>query len=150
MNSVVEDVIQIIKYDRRLKYRKIETDMQADIPQIKASFDQLLQVLINLCLNAADALEERQDGILVIKTWSDGETVYISVSDTGSGIKPEHLPHIFEPFFTTKGDRQGTGLGLWVSYNIIKNFSGEINVASTPGIGATFTISLPVHQSNKG
>jgi PAS domain S-box-containing protein len=150
LNSVVEDVIQIIKYDRRLKYRKIETDLQADIPQIKASFDQLLQVFINLCLNAADALEERLDGILFLKTWSDGETVYISVSDTGTGIKPEHLPHIFEPFFTTKGDRQGTGLGLWVSYNIIKNFVGEISVTSTPDVGTTFTISLPVHQTSKG
>jgi PAS domain S-box-containing protein len=149
MNTVIEDVIQIIKYDRRLKYRKILTDLQADIPQIKASFDQLLQVLINLCLNAADALEERSEGSLTIKTWSTGDVVCTSVSDTGCGIKPEHLPHIFEPFFTTKDERHGTGLGLWVSYNIIKNFSGKIEVSSAPGLDTTFTISLPAHYGDQ-
>lgn len=146
MNTVVEDVIQIIKYDRRLKYRNIETDLQPDIPQVKASFDQLLQVLINLCLNAADALEERPQGTLTIRTWCANDLVFTSVSDNGCGIRPEHLPHIFEPFFTTKGERHGTGLGLWVSYNIIKNFSGKIEVNSEPDQGTTFIIALPAHH----
>jgi PAS domain S-box-containing protein len=149
INSVIEDVIHIVKYDRRLKYRKIETQLQADVPQLKASFDQLLQVFINLCLNAADAMEEVPEGLLLIKTWSDGDDVFTSVSDNGNGIQPEHLPHIFEPFFTTKGDRQGTGLGLWVSYNIIKGFSGEIQVESTPHVGTTFTISLPALKTSR-
>lgn len=149
INSVIEDVIHIVKYDRRLKYRKIETQLQADVPQLKASFDQLLQVFINLCLNAADAMEDVPEGLLLIKTWSDGDEVLTSVSDNGCGIQPDHLPHIFEPFFTTKGDRQGTGLGLWVSYNIIKSFSGDIQVESTPHVGTTFTISLPALKSSR-
>ncbi|HPN33888.1 MAG TPA: ATP-binding protein [bacterium] len=148
LNSVVENVVQIIKYDRRLKYRAIVTDLQADIPQIQAGFDQLLQVLINLCLNAADAMEEKADGRLTIKTWSQDSRVYASVVDNGSGIRPEHLPHIFEPFFTTKGDRRGTGLGLWVSYNIIKNLQGDIQVVSQPAVGTTFTLSLPALTLN--
>jgi two-component system, NtrC family, sensor kinase len=105
--------------------------------------------LINLCLNAADAMEDKPDGLLIIKTWSDAETVWISVQDNGSGIKPEHLPHIFEPFFTTKSERHGTGLGLWVSYNIIKNLSGTVHVNSEPGLGATFTISIPALKNLK-
>ncbi|NLP12543.1 two-component sensor histidine kinase, partial [bacterium] len=132
----------------RLKYRTIATDLQANIPQIQASFDQLLQVLINLCLNAADAMEDKADGRLTIKTWSRDSRVYASVADTGSGIQPEHLPHIFEPFFTTKGDRRGTGLGLWVSYNIIKNLAGDIQVVSEPTVGTTFTLSLPALTRN--
>ncbi len=144
LNSVIEDVVHIIKYDRRLKYRDVKAELTPQIPQVRASFDQLLQVFINICLNAADAMEQISEGKLLIRTWCDDEMVYASVSDNGTGISPEHLPHIFEPFFTTKAEGKGTGLGLWVSYNIVKAYSGELSVTSAPGEGTTFIVSLPV------
>ncbi len=146
INSVIEQVVHIVKYDRRLKYHEVTPELTADVPQIEASFDQLLQVFINLCLNAADAMEGKRDGRLIIKTWSNEDFVMASVSDNGSGISAEHLPHIFEPFFTTKPEGKGTGLGLWVSYNIIKSFSGKIEVESKPGVGTTFTIAIPIDR----
>lgn len=149
INSVIEQVVHIVKYDRRLKYLEVITDLQADVPQIEASFDQLLQVFINLCLNAADAMEGKKDGRLTIKTWSNEEFVLASVSDNGSGIAQEHLPHIFEPFFTTKAEGKGTGLGLWVSYNIIKAFSGKIEVESQAGEGTAFTLAIPIDRKHE-
>jgi PAS domain S-box-containing protein len=148
LNSVIEQVVHIVKYDRRLKYHQVVTEMQPDVPQIKASFDQLLQVFINLSLNAADAMERKKDGRLLIKTWSNEDFVLASVSDNGSGISADHLPHIFEPFFSTKEPGKGTGLGLWVSYNIIKAFSGKIEVESKPGEGTIFTIAIPIDRNN--
>ena len=147
LNSVIEHVIRIIKYDKRLKHQKIETDLEAKIPVVTASFDQVLQVFINICLNAADAMEKVKDGTLLIKTWFDLNNVYTSITDNGSGIPEEDIPHIFEPFYTTKSKDKGTGLGLWVSYNIISSYSGTISVESHSGKFTTFTIVLP--QSSK-
>ncbi len=143
LNNVIEHVIRIIKYDKRLKHQKIETELQPSIGVTRASFDQILQVFINICLNAADAMEGQKDGLLRVKTWHDDRTIYAAISDNGSGISEKNLAHIFEPFFTTKKSGKGTGLGLWVSYNIIKSFSGDIKADSVEGEGTTFTISLP-------
>ena len=148
LNAVVEQVIRIIKYDKRLKYLEITTELQPDLPVIKASFDQLLQVFINICLNAADAMEGKKDGHLIIRTWSDDDNVYASITDNGCGIPKENLSRIFEPFFTTKDESKGTGLGLWVSYNIIKSFSGNIAVESKVGQGTTFKISIPIAKKD--
>ena len=147
LNNVIEHVIRIIKYDKRLKQQRIETHLEAKIPLVTASFDQVLQVFINICLNAADAMEGVKNGTLDIKTWYDDKNVYTSITDNGSGISEEKLPHIFEPFYTTKEKGKGTGLGLWVSYNIISSFSGKITVKSQKGKYTTFTIELP--KSNK-
>ncbi|MBN1466031.1 PAS domain-containing protein [candidate division KSB1 bacterium] len=143
LNDVIEHVVRIIKYDKRLKHQQIITTLEPGIGMIRASFDQILQVFINICLNAADAMEGRKDGVLEIKTWHKEDEVSASISDNGSGIPLMQLGHIFEPFYTTKKNGKGTGLGLWVSYNIIKSFSGAIKVESTEGQGATFTISFP-------
>jgi signal transduction histidine kinase len=150
LNQVVENVINIIKYDKRLKHQSIETEFDASIPLVKASFDQVLQVFINLCLNAADAMDGNKNGELLLKTWQENEIVYASVTDNGCGIDEDNQAHIFEPFFSTKEKGKGTGLGLWVSYNIIKGYGGDIKVNSTKDTGATFTISLPVSPANQG
>ncbi|MBN2413886.1 PAS domain S-box protein [candidate division KSB1 bacterium] len=147
LNNVIEHVIRIIKYDKRLKHQNIETDLEAKIPVVTASFDQVLQVFINICLNAADAMENVKNGTLLIKTWFDHNNVYTSITDNGIGIPEENIPHIFEPFYTTKAKDKGTGLGLWVSYNIISSFSGTMSVESRQGEHTTFTIVLP--QSGK-
>jgi two-component system NtrC family sensor kinase len=101
------------------------------------------QVFMNIVLNAVDAMKGK--GRLGIATKSnDAEgTVDIAISDSGPGIAPENLERVFDPFFTTKGVGHGTGLGLSVSYGIVQSHNGDIAVASEPGAGATFTISLP-------
>ncbi len=143
LNNVIEHVIRILKYDKRLKHQEIVTRLSPDIPLVRAGFDQILQVFINICLNAADAMEGKKDGRLEVATWHEGRTVFASVTDNGCGIPAEHLGHIFEPFFTTKKSGKGTGLGLWVSYNIVTGCGGDIKVQSREGEGTTFTISLP-------
>ncbi len=144
INHVIEQVIRIIKYDKRLKHQTIQTELEAKIPLVTASFDQLLQVLINICLNAADAMENQKDGALLIKSWNDQSMVFVSVTDNGSGIEEKDQAHIFEPFYSTKDKGKGTGLGLWVSYNIMTSFLGNITVDSRVGEFTTFTISLPI------
>lgn len=144
VNSVIEEAVQIVRYDKRLKYNEISTELFPSLPSIKISFDQLLQVLVNILLNAGDALEGQKKGIITINSRLVGEKIIISIIDNGSGIKSENLDKIFEPFFTTKKPGKGTGLGLWVCYNIIQGFSGDMLVESEPGKGTAFHIVLPI------
>ena len=100
-------------------------------------------------MNAVDAInevmEDREKSITVESALSEDEAI-ITFTDTGSGITEENLNKIFEPFFTTKSQGKGTGLGLWVSYGIIKSFQGNIEVDSEIGLGTTFTIKLPIER----
>ncbi|MBU5636226.1 HAMP domain-containing protein [Geomonas sp. Red69] len=114
------------------------------LPPVCCYPQQLNQVFLNLLINASQAIES--SGEIVVRTWSDGEDVFVSVSDTGKGIPQEIINRIFEPFFTTKDVGKGTGLGLSISYDIIRKHSGEIAVESTPGAGTIFKVRLPVSQ----
>jgi signal transduction histidine kinase len=120
----------------------------ADLPDspLMVTYDaqQIEQVLINLIHNAVQAMPN--NGSLRIGLNQVEETAHISIQDTGSGISPEHLKRIFDPFFTTKPEGQGTGLGLSVSYGIIANHHGKIDVESEIGKGTKFTIILPLAQ----
>ena len=110
------------------------------------------QVFMNLLVNAADALGQRSGNIwITTRRVIDGlqPQVTIAIRDDGPGMTPELQARIFEPFFTTKDVGQGTGLGLSVSYGIIQRHHGALAVASAPGAGATFTITLPVQQGEK-
>jgi two-component system NtrC family sensor kinase len=100
---------------------------------------------MNLLVNAAQAIPQK--GRITLKSGCADDKVWISVSDTGSGIPPEILARIFDPFFTTKPVGKGTGLGLSVSYGIIEKHGGKIEVASQPGEGTTFTVWLPTRQA---
>lgn len=113
-----------------------------DIAGILAIEDQITQVLVNITLNAVDAMTEN-GGTLTITTNQDAEFLNILIKDTGVGISPENQDNIFEPFFSTKQNVEGTGLGLPVSYSIIKNHGGNISFTSTVGEGTTFHIRLP-------
>ena len=104
--------------------------------------DQLIQVLLNLLNNGADACEG--GGTIAIRTRVQGNKLILSVRDNGKGIAPEHLDHVFEPFFTTKPEVKGIGLGLSVSYGIIKRHGGTIDVESELGKGTMFTITMPI------
>ena len=114
-----------------------------EVPPVFCYPRQLNQVFMNLFVNAAQAIEE--DGVIRIKTFSDGTCAYVKITDTGKGIPPENLSKIFDPGFTTKGVRVGTGLGLSISYNIIQKHKGEIRVESQVGRGTEFTLKLPIH-----
>jgi signal transduction histidine kinase len=107
--------------------------------------NQMKQVLINLLTNAIDAMPH--GGVVSVTERRQNDLVEIIVSDTGTGILPQHRDRIFEPFFTTKPGVTGTGLGLSVSYGIIERHHGTIRVDSTPGLGTTFTVSLPVAKT---
>ena len=98
--------------------------------------------VLNLFVNASQAIEEK--GVIEVKTYTKGTHVFIDVIDTGKGIPPENLSKIFDPFFTTKPIGQGTGLGLSVSYEIVKKHGGDIRVHSKVGEGTTFTVMLPL------
>ena len=100
---------------------------------------------MNLFINAAQAIEK--DGVVRIKTFSDGTYAYVKITDTGKGIPPEHLSKIFDPGFTTKGVGVGTGLGLSISHNIIRKHKGEIRVESQVGRGTEFTLKLPIRET---
>jgi CheY-like chemotaxis protein len=115
------------------------------VPAVLASEGGLAQVLLNLFINAAHAIDEGhvEDNEIRVRTFAEGETVCIEVRDTGHGIAPEHQPRIFEPFFTTKGLGVGSGLGLSICRNIVESFGGEISFQSELDMGTRFRIRLP-------
>ncbi|HHM23729.1 MAG TPA: PAS domain S-box protein [Bacteroidetes bacterium] len=150
LNQIINEAVRIMRFDRRIKRKTISLELAPDLPEVRAGFDPLLQVFVNLLLNAADALEDVPNGQIDIRTFVEGDSVVATVRDNGPGIPEEVQDKIFEPFFTTKKKGKGTGLGLWVSYNIVKGYSGCIEVESKPGEGTTFRIELPAYSPKSG
>jgi len=141
LNKAVETTLSIVAYDLRKKQINVETDL-ADLPPVQAAAVKINQVLLNILLNAIQAVSDK--GNIRITTRSEGEWVTVSIRDDGHGIPQEIMPKIFDPFFTTRPPGEGTGLGLSVSYGIVKEHGGTIHATSTPGRGAEFTVRLPV------
>lgn len=149
VNKNLTEAVEIIKVGMKAKDIDYQLNLNKNIPLLPLVADQIQQVFVNILLNATDAIWEsskREKKIVVVSDMNESNEVTISFSDNGIGIAEENLPKIFEPFFTTKKDGKGTGLGLWVSYGIIKSFQGEIKVSSTYGKGTTFTIFLPIQN----
>jgi signal transduction histidine kinase len=142
LHAVAADTIRLVTH--QLAMRKVEVVSRVgDEPiQIQGNANQMEQVLLNLMMNAGDAMEK--GGTVTVTTDVDGGSARIRVADTGTGIPPEVVGRIFEPFFTTKPVGKGTGLGLSVSYGIVKEHKGEITVQSKRGEGTTFTILIPL------
>ena len=133
------------KYKNRITVVK---NYSPDVPKIEAYGGQLNQVFMNILDNAQDAMGE--SGTLTINTFKEGENVKIEFIDTGKGIPPENLKKVFDPFFTTKPVGKGTGLGMSISYRVIKDHKGRIDVESEVGKGTKFTVILPIaHQDSK-
>ena len=103
---------------------------------------QLNQVFLNLLINAAHAIDIQ--GVITVRTWNDDASIFISVADTGCGIKPEAINRVFEPFYTTKDVGKGTGLGLSIAYDILKKHDGDIAVQSEVDKGTAFTVRIPI------
>jgi two-component system NtrC family sensor kinase len=146
INDIMEQTLSLVEHHSSFHDISIEKTY-GKIPQIEADPNQIEQVFMNLLINASQAMEN--DGRLSIETGLDARSnqIIVRISDTGSGIPPENLDKVFDPFFTTKGHR-GTGLGLSVSYGIIENHGGDIEVQSAPGEGTTFTITLPLSSQD--
>jgi len=119
-----------------------------ELPLVWCSPFQINQVFMNLLVNAAHAISEK--GEITIRTGRQGNRVFVAVSDTGTGVAPEHISRIFEPFFTTKPVDKGTGLGLSVAYGIVQKHQGRIEARSEIGKGTTFTVWLPIVAENAG
>lgn len=143
----VQEAVEIVKLSKKAKNIRFDVQVLREIPMLSLVPDQLSQVFINMFLNAADAMEDR-GGEVHVRMDCDERSVVVSIEDNGSGIAEEHMPKIFEPFFTTKRVGEGTGLGLWVSYGIVKSFRGDISVRSKAGKGTTFTITLPLNPED--
>jgi len=144
INEVVEKSVGIVDHQLGLKNVHVNMKLAPDIPEIIGNSNQLQQVLMNLAINAQQAMEP-DGGTVDIATYFDNDNVYISVSDTGPGISEEVVDKIFEPFFTTKAAGEGTGLGLSVTYGIIRDHKGDIRVERADSGGARFVIALPLH-----
>jgi PAS domain S-box-containing protein len=143
VNRIVRDALNIVQYGKRVKDIAFEVELTDTLPPLMVVADQLTQVFINILINAVDSFEGKPGTIRVVSGMNDGH-VEIRVIDSGKGISKDDRDKIFEPFFTTKEVGEGTGLGLWVSYGIVKNFRGDIRVESNPGMGSTFTVVFPV------
>ncbi len=124
----------------------LEQSLEQNLPDIYVIEDQITQVFFNLISNAVDAMVET-GGFLTVSTSTTEMNVIISFRDSGPGMSKEHQEHIFEPFFSTKPEMEGTGLGLYISYNIIKNHGGNIVVSAVSEQGSTFTVSIPIENA---
>lgn len=142
VTDIIKTAIGIVKYDKRVRKVKFETELQSSLPKTNVAADQLLQVFVNILINSLDAIEG--NGIIHVKSGHDKKNIYVEIIDNGCGMDETTLKQIFDPFFTTKDVGKGTGLGLSVSYGIIKQFNGEITADSKLNEGSTFRIVLPL------
>jgi signal transduction histidine kinase len=148
INASLETTLEILRYELKQKAIMLEKHFQ-EVPPVLGHPGKINQVFLNLLMNAIQA--SASEGRIEVRTRAEPDkTTVIEIADTGCGIKPEHMPHIFEPFFTTKPVGQGTGLGLSVSYSIIRDHGGAIEVESTVGQGSTFRVRLPFQPPQKG
>jgi signal transduction histidine kinase len=150
INDPINDVFKILGHQLTVHSIKVKLELDPEIPEIRAEHNRLEQVFINLVTNAIDSMDEKAEKtgapvekILEIKTYAEDGWVITQVSDTGIGMTDDVKRKIFEPFFTTKETGKGTGLGTSISFGIIKDYSGTIDIQSEPGKGATFIVKLP-------
>jgi signal transduction histidine kinase/HAMP domain-containing protein len=143
INKMIEGVIPLFIHSVKGRDIRLVRNLGEGLPPILVDKHQIEQILVNLILNAIQAVED--EGVIEVSTRFENEWFCILVSDNGCGIPPENIPRIFDPFFTTKGVGKGTGLGLSVSRGIIEQHKGRIDVESQVGRGAVFKIRLPIH-----
>jgi len=132
--------------NNEVKYKADVIKEYADLPPVQCLPSQINQVVMNLVVNAAHAISGTERGKITLRTGVAGDKVWLEVADTGSGIPKDVLPRIFDPFYTTKPVGKGTGLGLSLSYGIVQKHHGTIDVKTEIGRGATFRVTLPIHQ----
>ena len=150
MNGVLEDALRVLHNTYKSKEVVIEKNYDPHLPVIKGNFSNLGQVLINVIKNALQALPDGKGRIFLSTSYNrEADRVVVECRDEGGGIDPSVVRDIFKPFFTTKDVGKGSGLGLYVSYEIIKKHNGEIRVSSEVAKGTTVTIELPCRRGGK-
>ncbi|MBI2911609.1 MAG: PAS domain S-box protein [Chloroflexi bacterium] len=156
VNIVVDEALDLLARPLEQQGIALVKELNPKLPRVEVAADQLKQVLLNLFLNAQEAMAG--GGTLHVSTslsrdndatFLAGPYILIQVRDTGAGIPEEHLPHIFEPFYSTKPIARGTGIGLWVTQGIVQNYGGQLKVLSRPGYGTTFTVALPPEEKRE-
>jgi PAS domain S-box-containing protein len=150
IQAVIEEVLHFFRQHSKLAGVRIDATFDPRIGRLLLDEKKIKQVLLNLLMNAQYAVDREGTITITTEMMPTGQQAAIKVRDSGPGIEPKNLSRIFDPFFTTKPTGQGTGLGLSVSYGIIKNHGGEIWAESVPGQGATFIIVLPLPADQRG
>jgi len=151
LNELVQRTVQMQAYPLRKSNITVDFLQEPAIPAVVADPNQLMQVFLNLLLNAEQAIREsREKGTIRVRIGRNPDSVWIVFQDDGPGIAPENLTHIFDPFFTTRRPGRGTGLGLSICKTVLREHGGNIEAASAPGGGAVFTITLPILVAESG
>jgi signal transduction histidine kinase len=148
INEIVEQSLTLIRDQKKFRNIRIEKELSDDMMLINADTNKLKQVVINLVINAADAMDG--NGTITLTTYKEKflKKIYLEVKDTGSGILHENLSKIFDPFFTTKEVGKSTGLGLSIVYGIVEEHGAKISVKKTGSKGTTFIIEFPLYVSS--
>lgn len=147
LNKVISDSVGLLKHDARCRYVDFQLQLDPELPRVEGVPDHLHQVMVNLLMNAVDAMDEVDEPKVVVETKNMNSLNYVMIRDNGKGIKEEYMSRIFEPFFTTKEVGNGTGLGLSVSHGIITKMGGTISAKTELDKGTTFTITLPIQNN---
>lgn len=143
LNDVIEDSLVLVDHQMGINHIQLQKSLADDLPSVRGDANQLIQVLMNILINAQQAMDGEPGNITVTSNSLDSGVVEIRITDTGPGMPEEVRQKIFEPFFTTKEAGKGTGLGMAVTYGIIKDHGGDIRIESELGKGTTFIITLP-------
>lgn len=143
--SMLDHAVTLVGYDPRAHRVDIRPSYEPDLPTLDGNSDRMLHVFTNIMLNALDAMNgvQNNSGILKISARKEQDKVVLEFEDNGTGMTQEQIAHAFEPFYTTKEPGEGTGLGLWISYQVVRRHEGTIRIDSRPGEGAKFIIELP-------
>ena len=154
MNRLLQDTLTLLDHQFKTNQIRIETELDPDLPHIQGNEGKLQQVVLNVLLNARDAMHGSANARIRIVTEQKAGHVTVVIQDFGGGIEPEHLHRIFDPFFTTKtkpraGQHKGTGLGLAVSYGIMQEHGGKMHVESEVGAGTTFRLEFPAAGASR-
>lgn len=147
INDVLKETKKLFIYELRKENLTLIEELEEDLPCVIGDPHQFQQIFLNIATNAIQAMGEH-GGTLTVKTEKLNDIIKITFTDTGPGIKPEDIPKVFDPFFTTKKVGEGTGLGLSVSYGMVKQHKGKIYVQSKEGEGAAFTIEFPIDSDS--
>ena len=142
LNSILDETLSLVQHPFKTGRVTVIRNFGENLPRVLGSSTKLQQVFLNLFMNARDAMPA--GGMLEVRTYARNGSVEVEVTDTGMGIRPENLNRVFDPFFTTKASGRGTGLGLSVSYGIVKEHAGKMDVRSTPEKGTSFRVEFPV------
>ncbi|MHC4975041.1 MAG: sensor histidine kinase [Planctomycetota bacterium] len=148
LNDVVESTMRTLEYDHRMRRVEAVLELDEQNPIVSIVTRAMVQVLMNLIINALDALEDQIDSRLILRTEVDGEWALVHVIDNGPGFEPDRNDHIFKPFVTTKPVGKGTGLGLPISLALVRDHGGELVAQSQPHTQTTFSVRIPLLRTN--